>query len=199
MEHIPFPNKKYSVIYADPPWNYSDKNCIGAAEAQYHCMKLDDICALPVQDIAADNCVLFLWATYPMMKEALKTIEAWGFTYKSIAFQWVKLNRSGFGFFYGLGRWTRGNTEPCLLAVKGKPARASNSVSQLIFAPVGRHSQKPAETRDRIIQLMGGSLAYRTFCTGSRRGVGRLGRRSTDRHLERARPFVGNAGRRDTD
>ena len=156
MEHIPFPNKKYSVIYADPPWSYSDKNCIGAAEAQYHCMNVNDICALPVKDIAADNCVLFLWATYPMLKEALRVIEAWGFTYKSIAFQWVKLNRSGFGFFYGLGRWTRGNTEPCLLAVKGKPARNSNSVSQLIFSPVGRHSQKPAETRDRIIELMGG-------------------------------------------
>lgn len=158
MEHIPFPNKKYSVIYADPPWSYADKNCIGAAEAQYHCMNVNDICALPVKDIAADNCVLFLWATYPMLKEALKVIEAWGFTYKSIAFQWVKLNRSGFGFFYGLGRWTRGNTEPCLLAVKGKPSRNSNSVSQLIFAPVGRHSQKPAETRDRIIQLMGGGI-----------------------------------------
>lgn len=156
MEHIPFPNKKYSIIYADPPWSYADKNCIGAAEAQYHCMNVNDICALPVKDIAADNCALFLWATYPMLKEALKVIEAWGFTYKSIAFQWVKLNRSGFGFFYGLGRWTRGNTEPCLLAVKGKPSRNSNSVSQLIFSPVGRHSQKPAETRDRIIELMGG-------------------------------------------
>ncbi len=177
MEYLPFPNKKYSVIYADPPWSYSDKNCIGAAEAQYHCMKLDDICALPVKDIAADNCILFLWATYPMLKEALKVIEAWGFTYKSIAFQWVKLNRSGFGFFYGLGRWTRGNTEPCLLAVKGKPARSSNSVSQLIFSPVGRHSQKPPETRERIIQLMGGgSLVYRTFCTRHRRRVGCVGR-----------------------
>jgi N6-adenosine-specific RNA methylase IME4 len=90
-----------------------------------------------------------------MLKEALKVIEAWGFTYKSIAFQWLKLNRSGFGFFYRLGRWTRGNTEPCLLAVKGKPSRDSNSVSQLIFSPVGRHSKKPNETRDRIIQLIG--------------------------------------------
>lgn len=156
MEQLPFTNKKYGIIYADPPWNYSDKKCSGAAAVQYRCMKVEDICALPVKDIAADDCVLFLWTTYPMLKEALKVIEAWGFTYKSIAFQWLKLNRSGFGFFYGLGRWTRGNTEPCLLAVKGKPARISSSVSQLIFAPVRRHSQKPTETRDRIIQLMGG-------------------------------------------
>ena len=154
---IPFPNKKYQIILADPPWAYSDKGCNGAAEAHYTSMKIKDICALPVGDLAAKNCVLFMWATYPMLREALQTIEAWGFTYKSIAFQWLKLNRSNPGFFYGLGRWTRGNTEPCLLAVKGKPTRASNSVSQLIFSPVQHHSKKPDETRDRIIQLMGGA------------------------------------------
>lgn len=90
-----------------------------------------------------------------MMKEALKVIEAWGFTYKSIAFQWVKQNRSGNGYFFGLGRWTRGNTEPCLLAVKGKPKRISASVGQLVFSPLRRHSQKPDEVRDRIVELMG--------------------------------------------
>lgn len=96
-----------------------------------------------------------MWATYPMMKEALKVIEAWGFTYKSIAFQWVKQNRSGNGFFFGLGRWTRGNTEPCLLAVKGKPKRISAGVAQLVFSPLRKHSQKPDEVRDRITDLMG--------------------------------------------
>ena len=155
MSLLPLPNKKYGIIYADPPWNYSDKSCEGAAEKHYPSMKVNDICAMPVKDLAADNCVLFMWATYPMMKEALQTIEAWGFTYKSIAFQWVKLNRSSPGFFYGLGRWTRGNTEPCLLAVKGKPSRVSKSVSQLIFSPVQNHSKKPDETRERIIHLMG--------------------------------------------
>lgn len=115
---------------------------------------------LPVKDLAADNCVLFLWATYPMLKEALKVIEAWGFKYKSIGFQWVKQNRSGNGYFFGLGRWTRGNTEPCLIAVKGKPQRASNSVSQLIFAPLRAHSQKPDITRDKIRELMGGDQSY---------------------------------------
>lgn len=153
---IPFPNKKYSVIYADPPWSYQDKRCIGNAADHYPTMHIEDICSLPVQDIAADNCVLFLWATYPMIKEALKVIEAWGFKYKSIGFQWIKLNRSGNGYFFGLGRWTRGNTEPCLIAVKGKPRRASNSVSQLIFAPLRAHSQKPDITRDKIRELMGG-------------------------------------------
>lgn len=86
--------------------------------------------------------------------------EAWGFKYKSIGFQWVKQNRSGNGYFFGLGRWTRGNTEPCLIAVKGKPHRASNSVSQLIFAPLRAHSQKPDITRDKIRELMGGDHSY---------------------------------------
>lgn len=150
-----FPAKRYGVIYADPPWRYSDKGCSGNAAGHYHTMRTTDICELPVEDIADENCVLFMWATYPMMKDALKVIEAWGFTYKSIAFQWVKQNRGGNGYFFGLGRWTRGNTEPCLLAVKGKPKRVSASVSQLIISPLRKHSQKPDETRDRIVKLLG--------------------------------------------
>ena len=115
---------------------------------------------MPVKDLAADNCVLFLWATYPMLKEALQVIEAWGFKYKSIAFQWIKQNRSGNGYFFGLGRWTRGNTEPCLIAVKGKPKRVSNGVSQLIFAPLREHSQKPDIVRDKIRELMGAEQSH---------------------------------------
>ena len=157
---IPFPNKKYNIIYADPPWSYSDSGCAGAAAAQYSTMKIDELKKLPVNPaggggIAAEKCVLFMWATYPKMQEALDLIEAWGFTYKSIAFQWVKQNRSGNGFFFGLGRWTRGNSEPCLIAVKGKPKRISASVGQLVFSPLRKHSQKPPEVRDKIVELMG--------------------------------------------
>lgn len=126
---IPFPDKKYSIIYADPPWSYSDSGCSGAAAAQYATMSINELKQLPVNPagggIAADDCVLFMWATYPKMQEALDLIEAWGFKYKSIAFQWIKQNRSGNGYFFGLGRWTRGNTEPCLIAIKGKPKRIS--------------------------------------------------------------------------
>ena len=155
---IPFPDKKYDIIYADPPWSYSDKGCNGNAADHYPTMTVEEICKLPVNvagGIASDNCILFMWATYPMLREALKVIEAWGFTYKSIAFQWVKQNRSGNGYFFGLGRWTRGNTEPCLLAVKGKPKRISAGVGQLVFSPLRKHSQKPDEVRDRIVELMG--------------------------------------------
>ncbi|KKL73814.1 hypothetical protein LCGC14_2071130 [marine sediment metagenome] len=119
--------KKYQIIYADPPWSYNDKNCNGAALGHYQTMKLKDICNLKIGKITDKNAVLFLWATYPLLKEALEVIEAWGFTYKSIAFQWVKLNKKSKTPFYGLGRWTRGNTEPCLLATKGKPKRISKA------------------------------------------------------------------------
>lgn len=96
-----------------------------------------------------------MWATYPMLKEALQVGEAWGFKYKSIAFQWVKLNKKNGKPFFGLGRWTRGNTECCLLFTKGKPSRKSNSVFQLIQTPIEGHSKKPAVVREKIVELMG--------------------------------------------
>jgi len=147
--------KKYQIIYADPPWGYTDQGCRGATASHYKGMKLKDICALNIKKITDNDCVLFLWATYPMIKEALQVIESWGFTYKSIGFQWLKLNPKALTPFYGLGRWTRGNTEPCLLAIKGKPKRVSASVFQLIQTPRRRHSQKPDEVRDKIVRLMG--------------------------------------------
>lgn len=173
---IPFPNKKYGIIYADPPWAYRNKSSRGAADNHYPTMKLKDICALPVQDLAKDNCVLFMWATYPAIKEALQVIEAWGFTYKTIGFQWVKLNKNGVGYFFGLGNWTRSNSEICLLAIKGKPKRKSASVSQLIISPVERHSKKPAITRDKIVELMGGGRKQdRAFCPRYSDRLGQLG------------------------
>ena len=147
--------KKYQIIYADPPWSYRDQSCQGTMANHYPGMKIEDICNLPVGNIADKNCVLFLWATYPMLKEALQVIEAWGFIYKTIAFQWVKLNPKSKTPFFGLGRWTRGNTEPCLLATKGKPKRVSKSIFQLVQEPRRKHSQKPEEVRHRIHYLMG--------------------------------------------
>lgn len=148
-------DKKYDIIYAEPPWRYKDRKCNGACENHYPTMSIEEIEKLPIKNIASKNCVLFLWATYPMLQEALRVIHAWGFSYKTIGFQWVKMNKSWLGKFFGLGRWTRGNTEPCLLAVKGKPKRKSNSVFQLIESPITSHSQKPSETRERIVNLLG--------------------------------------------
>ena len=103
-------DKKYNIIYADPPWRYQDRSCNGACELHYNTMKIGDICELPVKEITSKDCVLFMWVTYPMLREGLELIEAWGFKYKTIGFQWIKQNKSGNGFFFGLGRWTRGNS-----------------------------------------------------------------------------------------
>ena len=89
-----------------------------------------------------------------MLKEGLELIESWGFKYKTIGFQWIKQNKSGNGFFFGLGRWTRGNTECCLIAVKGKPKRINNSISQLIISPLEQHSKKPDIVRKKIVELI---------------------------------------------
>lgn len=156
-------DKKYNVIYADPPWRYKDKSCQGACEAHYSTMNMQDLCSLPVKNITEKDSILFMWVTYPMLKEGLELIEKWGFKYKTIAFQWVKQNKSGKGFFFGLGRWTRGNTECCLLATKGKPKRSNNSVSQIVFAPLEKHSKKPDCVREKIQKLVGGGNCIELF------------------------------------
>ena len=138
---IPFPEKKYSVIYADPPWNYAAGGKTRNVERHYRTMKPEDIYSLPVQDIAEDDCLLFLWATFPNLDVALETIRRWGFQYKTAAFVWVKRNRKSPSWFWGLGNWTRANAEICLLATKGKPKRASASVHSIIDAPISRHSE----------------------------------------------------------
>lgn len=140
---IPFPEKKYSVIYADPPWNYAAGGKTRNVERHYRTMKPEDIYSLPVQDIAEDDCLLFLWATFPNLDVALETIRRWGFQYKTAAFVWVKRNRKSPSWFWGLGNWTRANAEICLLATKGKPKRASASVHSIIDAPIGRHVVHP--------------------------------------------------------
>ena len=100
---IPFPEKKYSVIYADPPWNYAASGKTRNVERHYRTMKPEDIYSLPVQDIAEDDCLLFLWATFPNLDVALETIRRWGFQYKTAAFVWVKRNRKSPSWFWVLG------------------------------------------------------------------------------------------------
>lgn len=147
--------KKYQVIYADPPWQYRNGSVQGAARNHYQTMGDEDLYRLPIQELTAEDCILFLWCTFPKMPEALALIEAWGFTFKTTAFVWVKQNKSGDGYFFGLGWWTRSNAEICLLAVKGKPKRKSAGISQLIISPVEEHSKKPDQTREKIVELVG--------------------------------------------
>lgn len=143
------------MIYADPPWRYAQKGLQGAAEKHYPTMGIDELCTIPVADLAAPDSVLFLWATFPQLPEALRLIKAWGFQYKSVAFVWLKKNRKADSWFYGLGFWTRGNAEVCLLATKGHPKRQAANIHQFIISPIEAHSKKPDETREKIVALMG--------------------------------------------
>jgi N6-adenosine-specific RNA methylase IME4 len=174
------PGGAYNVIYADPPWTFqtwSDNGKDRSPEKHYDCMSLADVRALPVQDIAAEDCALFLWVTDPLLPEAFKLIEAWGFTYKTVAFNWAKLNKSAppllFAvrhFHTGMGYWTRANPELCLLATKGKPKRVSKAVRRLVIEPRREHSRKPDEVADRIVHLMGDVPRVELFARQSRRG-----------------------------
>ena len=159
-------NKKYSIIYADPPWRFKNWSMTELAKrgekwarrngrSPYDVMDNKDICNLPVNDLAEKDCILFMWATYPKLKEAFEVIEAWGFTYKTVAFTWVKQNKVSDGWHFGLGYWTRGNPEICLLATKGKPKRINNSIANLTISHLRGHSQKPDEVRNKIVKLIG--------------------------------------------
>jgi len=151
--------KKYQIIYADPPWKYGGgkgKNSKkwGNSLASYECMKLKDIKELPVKNIADDNCALFIWGNFPNLRQSIEVIDSWGFEYKTCAFVWNKVYRSGKPYC-GMGYWTRSGSEFCLLSFRGKLERQSNIVYQVITHPVTFHSKKPDEIRDRIVALMG--------------------------------------------
>ena len=162
-------DKKYNIIYADPPWAYSSEMAPGkgakraSAKDYYPTMSIDEICALPIP--ASSNCILFLWVTMPKLFDASRVIESWGFNYKTCAFVWVKRNkilseeriikRGGIDDFMGQGRWTRQNAEFCLLATKGRITRQSAKVRQIVYSPIRGHSQKPDEVRNLILELCG--------------------------------------------
>lgn len=118
-------------------------------------MNKEDIQNLPVQSISKDDCILFLWVTFPCLEEGLELIKKWGFTYKTCGFTWVKKNKKSDSWFWGLGYWTRSNAELCLIATKGHPKRVSKSVHQICDARIREHSRKPDEIRNRIVELCG--------------------------------------------
>jgi N6-adenosine-specific RNA methylase IME4 len=157
------PDRCYGVIYADPPWsfrNFSEKGTGRNAVAHYPCLDVAQLAALDIASLAARDCILFLWATDPLLPQALQLIDAWGFRFKTVGFYWAKINKSAdpecfseSAFFTGLGYWTRANVEQCLLATRGAPARMAKDVKRLIVAPRREHSRKPEQVHRRIERL----------------------------------------------
>lgn len=160
------PRKHYGAILADPPWLFatrSDKGRDRSPDKHYLQVPTDELAALPISPLAKDDSVLFLWATWPLLQDALEVVRAWGFTYKTCAFAWIKADVSTLDMFsapkdadMGLGYWTRSNSEVCLLATRGRPRRIHADVLQGIIEPAREHSRKPACVHSRIERLVDG-------------------------------------------
>jgi N6-adenosine-specific RNA methylase IME4 len=168
------PRNHFKAILADPPWRFETWNKATAvkrrgsgtnvcAAVHYSTMTIEDICALPVADIAATDCCLFLWISWPMLPDALRLIKAWGFKFKTCAFDWMKAHNGQIEMFrddadalMGMGYWTRANSEPCLLATRGNPKRLDAGVRMGIIEPRREHSRKPDCVHGRIERLVSG-------------------------------------------
>lgn len=183
---------KFKVLYADCPWQYRDNkgNLPALGGKTYPTMSLEEIKTLPIPNISDKDCILFLWVTMPLLQEGLDVMQAWGFTYTTCAFVWVKLNPLGEGIYSGLGHWVNGNAELCLLGKKGRPQRIAKNIKQIVFAPRGRHSVKPDEVRDRIVQLMGDLPRIELFAREVTEGWVAIGNNITGNDIRQDLEFI---------
>lgn len=156
MEQIPFPNKKYQIIYADPPWLYKcGKNHLvktsminGKDDIPYDSMAVDVMKKLPINKIANDNCLLFMWVTSPFLKIGIDLLSSWNFDFSTVAFVWYKQRTNP-------GSYTLSETEFCIVAKKGKIPipRGSRKERQFLSEMRTKHSKKPDEIRKRIERM----------------------------------------------
>lgn len=143
LSHLP--RGHYGTIIADPPWSFTTHSTKGhgkSPHAHYECMDIDAIAAVPVASVAAPDCALFMWATAPMLPQALAVMDEWGFQFKT-AGAWAKQSKTGAKWAFGTGYCFRSAAEFFLLGTRGRPAVQSRSVRNLIAAPVREHSRKP--------------------------------------------------------
>ncbi|TKC09762.1 adenine methyltransferase [Pedobacter frigoris] len=163
--------KKYDIIYADPPWQYkvwSKKGAERSAETHYQTQSAAYLKDMNIPALCKPDCVLLMWATFPCLEQALELGRTWGFTYKAVAFTWIKTNMNNERIFVGMGYYTRANAEIVLLFTKGKPlTRHAKDVPQVLISPRARHSEKPDEIRKRIVRLFGDVARLELFARQS--------------------------------
>lgn len=152
-------SRKYSILYADPAWRYQDKCTSGKRGVDYKYATMSDSDILDmgelIEPIMEDDSTLWLWATAPRLPFCLDVMNAWGFSYKTVGFNWMKRNKIADTWFMGMGNWSRSNSEFCLLGTRGKPKRVCANVRSTVDAHILGHSAKPPEVRERIVTLMG--------------------------------------------
>jgi N6-adenosine-specific RNA methylase IME4 len=176
-----YPRHYFQCFYVDPPWHFhvwSGRGELKSASRKYQTMRLPEIMALPVAELAAPNAVMFLWIIQPLLPRALDVLAAWGFDYKTVGFYWVKIKGGQDRLFYwgedvkmGLGYHTRAGAEQCWIAVKGNGYdREKMGVEQVCFGPIREHSRKPGEIRDRIAELVGDVPKIELFARTRRPG-----------------------------
>lgn len=164
-------DKKYQVFYIDPPWSYNSKahhksKFRGGAIGHYPLMSMKDIKNLDPAAIAAEDSVMFLWATYPLLPDILDIMKNWGWTYKTTAFTWIKLNKKANSFFMGCGCYSRSNSEIVLLGTRGKVlVPEDRGVSSIVLTRCEEHSRKPDEVRNRITRMYPNLLKTELFAT----------------------------------
>ena len=166
---------KYDVILADPPWSYNKEVTGGSMSSgaiqQYPVMSIDELAELPIGDIAEENSVLFMWVVPPKYYDGINKIwESWGFRYITKAWTWVKANKSGMGFFTGMGHYSRANTEDCFLCIKGSMPVARHDIQALIYSPVREHSRKPDDQYRKIEALYPNMKYLELFARRKREG-----------------------------
>jgi N6-adenosine-specific RNA methylase IME4 len=152
---------KFSIIYADPPWPYNNrishkKTRFGrGVDGHYPKMTMADIRALPIGDLAARDCALYMWVTYPNLEEQLPLFRHWGFRYCTLGFSWTKLNARNGEDCFGTGYYAKANEEVCLFGMRGQLKPITNNVSSAVRAPRQEHSHKPDRIRDLLVDLYG--------------------------------------------
>ena len=151
---------KFQILYIDFPWKYNSRanhktRFRGGACGHYSLMTMDEIKSLPIQELTDENCVLFMWCTFPYLDEQIKLFEQWNFKYRTLGFSWIKTNPKNGKPFFGVGYYAKSNCEVCLMGMKGQLKVKSNKISSVIISPRREHSRKPDEIRDRIVELFG--------------------------------------------
>jgi len=181
--------KKYSIIYADPPWYFNKRANVGkfggGSYMKYPLMKEGEIIEMSpfIQHITAKNCALFMWTTSYHHKSAYKVMEHWGFEPINYGFVWMKINKGDGKPRFGTGFYTKSNIEICLFGRKGKMTPITNSIGEMIIEPIREHSRKPDIVREKIVDLFGDLPRIELFARQRTEGWDTWGKEICDKEL----------------